>query len=400
MKQALYAAALAFLAGGVSAETPAEPTVWPVSGKSDQPTLPLIAPWGPRGRGGYEFHRGVDFPGKIGTPIHAVRAGTVIRMDQWENKNLRAGKFIVLDHAPKPDGTPVQTAYLHLNRIAVQMGQKVRCGEVIGELGITGRGNPIEHLHFEYHDGLWGPQTNSRDPLFLFNYPKRNDYKISLRRGKDGVEVFCRAPGEEPDLNVVTLTPEKGKPLVMDLKEHGGVREPKPEYDKVRVTPRDYEGKLWTFICTFLGAPAGVRYRVEVANCKGDKLASDWVDVSSDETDAPLKESAKDYDAVQKVLETAAAAAEKDRIGEALKTYDRILKARGPTQLKARAADALAALHRRAEERMTEAERLGGEGKPEEGIQILKKITQDFHGTPTATEADRRMKALTAKGRQ
>ncbi|MBO3141944.1 M23 family metallopeptidase [Dermatophilus congolensis] len=85
------------------------------------------------------MHKGVDFAGRKGTPIRAVAAGRVTVAS-----NLAGyGKVVYIDHG---DGT--QTRYAHLNCFSTKVGERVKAGEKIGELGNTGHSTG-PHLHFE-----------------------------------------------------------------------------------------------------------------------------------------------------------------------------------------------------------------------------------------------------------
>ncbi|KRT58927.1 M23 family metallopeptidase, partial [endosymbiont of Ridgeia piscesae] len=53
-----------------------------------------------------------------------------------------SGGTLLLDH-----GHGLTTSYLHLSRLLVEQGQRVRQGEVIGEVGMTGRATG-PHLHW------------------------------------------------------------------------------------------------------------------------------------------------------------------------------------------------------------------------------------------------------------
>ncbi|MFG3137713.1 peptidoglycan DD-metalloendopeptidase family protein [Streptomyces sp. NPDC048211] len=85
------------------------------------------------------FHTGTDFPVPVGTPVHAVAAGTVIVGGQ----GAAYGNHIVIHH---PDGK--YTLYAHLSRIDVTDGATVAAGDVIGMSGATGNVTG-PHLHFE-----------------------------------------------------------------------------------------------------------------------------------------------------------------------------------------------------------------------------------------------------------
>jgi murein DD-endopeptidase MepM/ murein hydrolase activator NlpD len=84
-------------------------------------------------------HNGIDIPGPIGTPIFATADGTIGRA-QWVNGY---GKYVEIEH-----GHAMQTRYGHLSQIAVEPGQRIRRGDIIGYMGSTGRSTG-SHLHYE-----------------------------------------------------------------------------------------------------------------------------------------------------------------------------------------------------------------------------------------------------------
>ncbi len=91
------------------------------------------------GFGGASGHPGVDMAGPSGTPIHACRAGTVV-IASWQGGY---GNAVVIDH-----GGNMATLYGHQSQLAVQVGQHVDAGQVIGFVGTTGYSTG-PHLHFE-----------------------------------------------------------------------------------------------------------------------------------------------------------------------------------------------------------------------------------------------------------
>jgi murein DD-endopeptidase MepM/ murein hydrolase activator NlpD len=84
-------------------------------------------------------HTGLDIAGPVGAPVHAAADGIVTL--QKENMVL-TGDTIVLNH-----GYGLQTTYIHMSKILVTDGERVKQGDVIGEIGMTGRANG-PHLHF------------------------------------------------------------------------------------------------------------------------------------------------------------------------------------------------------------------------------------------------------------
>lgn len=88
-----------------------------------------------------KFHSGMDFSANIGTPVYATGDGKVVKAG-WESGY---GKVIKIDH-----GFGYVTWYAHLNDYKVRVGQRVVRGEVIGEVGNTGKSTG-PHLHYEVH---------------------------------------------------------------------------------------------------------------------------------------------------------------------------------------------------------------------------------------------------------
>lgn len=97
------------------------------------------------GKRGKSFHSGLDIDGVTGDPVYAALSGQVV-FAGWSNGY---GKCINIQHA---DGTI--TRYAHLNQIDVKQGEIVGRGQVIGQVGSTGRSSG-DHLHFEVRKGKY-----------------------------------------------------------------------------------------------------------------------------------------------------------------------------------------------------------------------------------------------------
>lgn len=91
-----------------------------------------------------EFHKGLDFAGKMGSPVIAVAAGVVT----WSGKRYGYGNMVELDH-----GNGYSTRYAHNSKILVKVGERVKKGQTIALMGSTGRSTG-PHVHFEVlHNG-------------------------------------------------------------------------------------------------------------------------------------------------------------------------------------------------------------------------------------------------------
>ena len=85
------------------------------------------------------LHTGLDFPAAVGTPIKAAAGGVVIAAEY----HSAYGNMVDLDH-----GNGLVTRYAHSSKLLVQRGDLVKRGQVIAEVGTTGRSTG-PHLHFE-----------------------------------------------------------------------------------------------------------------------------------------------------------------------------------------------------------------------------------------------------------
>lgn len=85
-----------------------------------------------------DFHKGVDFAAPRGTPIYAVNSGTVT----ISRLSPSFGNYVVIDH-----GGGISSLYAHATVRYVFVGDEVKKGDLIAEVGSTGdsTGN---HLHF------------------------------------------------------------------------------------------------------------------------------------------------------------------------------------------------------------------------------------------------------------
>jgi murein DD-endopeptidase MepM/ murein hydrolase activator NlpD len=89
--------------------------------------------------GASDYHGGLDIAGEKGQPVYATASGTVTSAS-YKNDY---GNLIVIDH-----GFGLQSRYGHLSKFAVKQGQKVKRGDVIGNVGATGKATGY-HLHYE-----------------------------------------------------------------------------------------------------------------------------------------------------------------------------------------------------------------------------------------------------------
>jgi len=88
-----------------------------------------------------EFHKGVDIANRKGTAILATANGIV----SYAGKKGTMGKVLVIDH-----GHGMITRYAHLSEALKKQGEKVERGDIIAQMGNSGRSTG-PHLHYEVH---------------------------------------------------------------------------------------------------------------------------------------------------------------------------------------------------------------------------------------------------------
>jgi murein DD-endopeptidase MepM/ murein hydrolase activator NlpD len=90
------------------------------------------------------MHPGIDLRGEIGTPVLASQSGRISGRKHMGDY----GNTITIDH-----GDGWETIYAHFQRFAVELGDCVQVGDVVGFIGMTGLiAEP--HVHFEiWRDG-------------------------------------------------------------------------------------------------------------------------------------------------------------------------------------------------------------------------------------------------------
>jgi murein DD-endopeptidase MepM/ murein hydrolase activator NlpD len=89
------------------------------------------------------MHQGLDIAAPLGSPIKSAAQGTVVRVGYAEDY----GKYVEISH-----GFGVLSRYAHAQSISVKRGDKVKKGDTIGKVGMTGR-TTGPHLHYEIEIG-------------------------------------------------------------------------------------------------------------------------------------------------------------------------------------------------------------------------------------------------------
>ena len=167
-------------------QTPMDPSKMRVTSKFGRRRHPCL---------GYtRHHKGVDFGAPTGTPVRAAGNGVIVRASRYGNY----GNYIMIKH-----NREYSTAYAHLSRMKVKVGQVVKQNQIIGNVGATGR-TTGPHLHYEVlYKGvhvnpqgikLLPTQSLSTKDLALFKKVKHNIEKEMHQSPLLATQVASAAP--------------------------------------------------------------------------------------------------------------------------------------------------------------------------------------------------------------
>lgn len=169
------------------------------------------------------LHRALDF-GVSFVPAFCALKGKVIRKYIWNGKVTSGdtnsyGNFIIIQH-DNYNGKTLKTLYAHLDSIAVDVGDYVEEGQLIGVTGATGNVNGA-HLHFEVrlNDERVNPLNWLDDDFYkAYDYVQLGEYSSVKRNVNNGGETVNKLQsmcvvGDCPD------TIEKAKALGLKVEQ-------------------------------------------------------------------------------------------------------------------------------------------------------------------------------------
>ncbi len=111
------------------------PNIWPLKGRLASHFGGRLDPF----TGDTDVHLGLDIAGPFGSPVHAPADGVVI----FAGRKSDYGNLVIIDH-----GNGITTRMGHLSLIRVKIARTVTKGEIVGNVGMTGR-TTGPHLHYE-----------------------------------------------------------------------------------------------------------------------------------------------------------------------------------------------------------------------------------------------------------
>ncbi|HEX3375248.1 MAG TPA: M23 family metallopeptidase [Candidatus Acidoferrales bacterium] len=131
----LPAGSLQLMATSGLGDLTSTPTLWPVIGHLTGTFGERMDPFSGEGA----FHTGVDISSQYGDSVRSSADGVVVEADERSGY----GRLVVVDH-----GFGVSTYYGHLSSFRVVVGQQIRRGDAIGNVGVSGRSTG-PHVHYE-----------------------------------------------------------------------------------------------------------------------------------------------------------------------------------------------------------------------------------------------------------
>ena len=178
-------------------------------------------------------HRGDDLCAAEGTEIYAAADGVVLAAQE----HYSWGNFVEIDHGADANGLRWSTLYAHMQSCAVQVGQTVTAGQVIGYVGHTGyttgnachfemhvNGTLVEPRYFTAYDGSDAAELTQEkaDEILAEAVRNASSDQVTAADGAaalSGVELFTLPVAPPPQVS--GYDPENGHPGIDFAAEEG-----------------------------------------------------------------------------------------------------------------------------------------------------------------------------------
>jgi len=130
-----------------------------------------------------KMHYGLDFSAPKGTPIYSTGKGKVEKVSKMKRGY---GYHIVVNH-----GYGYKSLYAHCSKILVKKGQEVSRGEIIAEVGSTGK-STANHLHYEVHktDQKTGRVKKVNPIYYFYNDLSPEEFEKMIEIASSGNQSF------------------------------------------------------------------------------------------------------------------------------------------------------------------------------------------------------------------
>jgi len=151
--------------------------VRPIAPNASSVTPALTYLYGTTSHGDFDVHHGEEFVNPTGTPLYAVADGVVVTAGNDTQQRLCGddgkktcgrdinfyGNLVVIQLERGYNGQRVFALSGHMNKIGVSVGDRVKQGDPLGEIGMTGVAlGP--HVHFEVRVGT-NDYAHTRNPI-------------------------------------------------------------------------------------------------------------------------------------------------------------------------------------------------------------------------------------------
>ena len=209
------------------------------------------------------FHEGIDIApvkrDKAGNPLDLVKSiadGTVVHVSDVPGRS-NYGRYIVVAHPVDHQGHVVHSLYAHLAKSTVKVGDPVRIGGVIGQMGYTGAGitRVRAHVHLELglmmsdqFDGWFGKYAGGTN--VHGNYNGMNIIGMDVAK-------FLKAHHDNPSLTLASFVRAEPAYFKVTLPRRGTLdfaeRHPWLAYGNLAA-----QGPSWEISFTATGLPTGI----------------------------------------------------------------------------------------------------------------------------------------------
>ena len=152
-------------------------------------------------------HDGVEFYNPSGTPVLASADGIVIYTGtdtetQWGRYHTFYGNLVIIEHDLPTYPQPIYTLYAHLSQVFTEIGMRVKQGEMIGAVGVTGSAFG-SHLHYEVRVASSALHNTQNPELFLALKSSSDEAKTGILAGSV-LDKTGLVPGQEIVIQKIT----------------------------------------------------------------------------------------------------------------------------------------------------------------------------------------------------
>lgn len=147
-----------------------------------------------------QMHRGIDIRCDNEALLATENNGKVAEVN--DNAQTAGGKSVTIEYA-REDGSKTQVSYLHMNSIAVKVGDAVNTGQQIGISGNTGTRTTGPHLHFGVTQFSADGTKRDIDPAaYLAEIAQKGNISLSaMHNGQDLLAKYKNASSTSPALD-------------------------------------------------------------------------------------------------------------------------------------------------------------------------------------------------------